>query len=107
MAEYAMMHQYEPLYAPTNWETDGQRFVNRLTAILDDIYRRYGRLTQKDLGDELNHQLKDFDSKLTVMHGSSGSMQSTVAMLESQLQALTKRVDQLDGQNTFPEGGPL
>lgn len=48
MAKRTSMHQYEPLPTPTKWGEEGRRFVLRLTEILDDIYRRYGRLGLKD-----------------------------------------------------------
>ena len=41
--------QYEPLSAPSAFGEEMRRFVNRLTEILDDIYRRYGRLGLNDL----------------------------------------------------------
>ncbi len=79
MPKYNTIHQYEPLRAPESWDEDGRRFVVRLTEILDDIYRRYGRLGLKDIG-------TGFQSVIT-------TLQSGVTALRVAYQALSERVD--------------
>lgn len=80
MPRYYTTHQYEPLRAPESWDEDGRRFVVRLTEILDDIYRRYGRLTLKDVS-------TGFQTVLT-------TLQSGVSALRTAYQALSGRVDE-------------
>lgn len=88
MATYHTAHQYEPLCAPESWGADGRRFVVRLTEILDDIYRRYGRLTTRDLGRALNRMLVTLDTGLADVQGEAGALSGqmlTVAQALSQL----------------------
>lgn len=80
MPKYNTIHQYEPLRAPDSWDEDGRRFVVRLTEILDDIYRRYGRLGLKDIG-------AGFQGVLT-------TLQSGVTALRTAYQTLSGRVEE-------------
>lgn len=50
------VHQRQPLPVPTNM-SDMKRFVQALEEVLDDIYRRYGRLKATDLDKKVNDTL--------------------------------------------------
>lgn len=50
------VHQRQPLPVPSTM-SDMRRFVQALEEILDDIYRRYGRLRAADLGKNVNDTL--------------------------------------------------
>ena len=50
------VHQRQPLPVPANMN-DMKRFVQALEEILDDIYRRYGRLRASDLDKNVNDTL--------------------------------------------------
>ena len=50
--KYITYQQHEPLRVPEGWNMQEKKFVGQLEEILDDIYRRFGRLS-----------LEDFDSK--------------------------------------------
>lgn len=50
------VHQRPPLPVPSNMN-DMRRFVQALEEILDDIYRRYGRLKASDLDKNVNDTL--------------------------------------------------
>ena len=80
MAKYHTVHQYEPLCAPAAWGEEGRRFVNRLTEILDDIYRRYGRLG-----------IRDVDA---AFQGTIGDLKAGVAGAGRAVQAQGERLDE-------------
>jgi len=50
------VHQRQPLPVPSSM-SDMRRFVQALEEILDDIYRRYGRLRAADLDKNVNDTL--------------------------------------------------
>ena len=50
---YSTVWQRQPLKVPGNWNEDERRFVMELEQVLDDIYRRFGRIRLKDLSPEL------------------------------------------------------
>lgn len=50
------VHQRPPLPVPSNMN-DMKRFVQALEEVLDDIYRRYGRLRAADLDKNVNDTL--------------------------------------------------
>ena len=82
MAKYHTVHQYEPLCAPAAWGEEGRRFVNRLTEILDDIYRRYGRLG-----------IRDVDA---AFQGTIGDLKAGVAGAGRAVQAQGERLDEAE-----------
>ncbi|MDR3051948.1 MAG: tail fiber protein [Oscillospiraceae bacterium] len=57
MRKTAYIAQYERPVAPANWGFEARRFVDRLNAVLDDVYRRYGRLRPEDLSAKARTQL--------------------------------------------------
>lgn len=55
--KYTSVYQRPPLPVPTDW--DGvRRMVLVLENILDDIYRRYGRLEMRDLSATVNASIE-------------------------------------------------
>ena len=54
------MTQYERPIAPRGWNADGQQFCEQICRVLDDIYRRYGRLRVEDLSAEARALLTGF-----------------------------------------------
>ncbi len=57
--KYATIHQHEPLRPPAGWDAQEKRFVAQLEEVLDDIYRRFGRLKASDLGGELRMTIQE------------------------------------------------
>jgi hypothetical protein len=47
-------HQYPPLRVPSGWSPLERSFARQLQEILDDIYRRFGRLSTDDVDDEIS-----------------------------------------------------
>lgn len=56
-SEYATIKQHEPLRAPSGWSAQEKRFVAQLEEILDDLYSRFGRLRDSDLGKPLRRSI--------------------------------------------------
>jgi hypothetical protein len=49
VAKYVTTQQYEPLRAPSNWNSEEKKLVQQLTDRLDDLYGRFNRLRVEDL----------------------------------------------------------
>lgn len=58
-SKYSTIQQHQPLRAPSKWDSSERRFVAQLEEVLDDIYRRFGRLTLKDMGGVLEFQARN------------------------------------------------
>lgn len=59
MGKYSTIQQHQPLRIPQEWSASERRFVAQLEEVLDDIYRRFGRLTLEDLGGVLKLQARN------------------------------------------------
>lgn len=62
MSSNPSIQQHQPLRVPTEWGTSERRFVAQLEEVLDDIYRRFGRLVLKDLSPDLRRILTEAES---------------------------------------------
>ena len=51
--KYTTIQQHEPLRVPANWGGQEKKLIVQLEEILDDIYRRFGRLRLEDLRPDL------------------------------------------------------
>ena len=56
--KYSTVWQRQPLRVPDAWNEDERRFVMQLEEVLDDIYRRFGRIRLKDLSPELRQMIE-------------------------------------------------
>ena len=72
--KYSTIQQHEPLRTPAGWSLQEKRFVAQLEEVLDDIYRRFGRLKMSDLGPAL---------KNTVMESSDGVKNMRTEILQT------------------------
>lgn len=57
--KYTTYQQHEPLRVPEGWNTQEKKFVGQLEEILDDIYRRFGRLRMKDFEPATREAIED------------------------------------------------
>lgn len=55
--KYTTIQQHEPLRVPSNWTGQEKMLVVQLEEILDDIYRRFGRLRFEDLRPEVRKMI--------------------------------------------------
>lgn len=59
MSNYTTIKQHEPLRTPKNWGEQEKRFIAQLEEVLDDLYSRFGRLKEKDLGQSLRKSIAE------------------------------------------------
>ncbi len=52
--------QYEHPTVPGDWGLEARRFAEQLRAVLDDIYRRYGRLRMEDMSTDTRALIQSF-----------------------------------------------
>jgi hypothetical protein len=76
------IHQYEPLRVPKNWGTEERKVLLQLTDILDDIYRRYGRLRLEDLASSLRTEITDATGNIATLTQSADGLLSRVENIE-------------------------
>lgn len=67
--KYSTIQQHQPLYAPKGWNEEEKRFVRTLQGILEDIYKRYGRLGLSDLSKVFRGTVNGLESDVGVMQG--------------------------------------
>lgn len=57
--KYTTYQQHEPLRVPEGWNTQEKKLINQLEEILDDIYRRFGRLRLKDMEPSVREEITE------------------------------------------------
>lgn len=63
-SKYSTIQQHEPLRVPEGWGAKEKRFVAQLEEILDDLYRRFGRLKMSDLGSALQKRIIEAEDEI-------------------------------------------
>ena len=86
---YSTIQQHQPLYAPKGWNEEEKRFVRTLQGILEDIYKRYGRLGMNDLS-------KVFRGTVTGLESDMGAVQGNVTTLAGAFEQLNTAVATLN-----------
>ena len=66
MSDYSTIQQYQPLRVPASFDTQGKQFIVQLNEILDDIYRRFGRLGMSDMSKKFRTTI---DGKYDIVSG--------------------------------------
>lgn len=87
--KYSTIQQHQPLYAPKGWNEEEKRFVRTLQGILEDIYKRYGRLGMNDLS-------KVFRGTVNGLESDMGTVQGSVTTLAGAFEQLNAAVAQLN-----------
>lgn len=87
--KYQTIFQHQPLYAPKGWNEEEKRFVRTLQGILEDIYKRYGRLGLNDLS-------KVFRGTVTGLESDMGAVQGNVTTLAGAFEQLAAAVTTLN-----------
>lgn len=87
--KYSTIQQHQPLYAPKGWNEEEKRFVRTLQGILEDIYKRYGRLGLNDLS-------KVFRGTVTGLESDMGAVQGNVTTLAGAFEQLAAAVATLN-----------
>lgn len=85
-------YQYEPLPVPSHWSREERQFAQRLTDVLDDIYLKWGRISEKELSGSLR---KKIDSKVD---GSQLESYSTIEQTADKIGAAVSAI-RVGGRN--------
>lgn len=95
-------HQYEAPKLPGGWTADEKRFYNGVIDVFDDIYRRWGRLGEKDLSVKLRTLISDKADGETVT-----SLTTRIEQTESEiaLKASSETVNALGERVSTAETG--
>jgi hypothetical protein len=102
MSKYPTIQQHEPLRVPENWGQQEKRFVAQLEEVLDDIYRRFGRLREEDLGENLRKTIvksaesaseaiqtaNSFEQKISSAEGNASSALQTANSFKAEFQSI-------------------
>ena len=75
-SKYTSVYQRPPIPVPSDWE-GVRRMVGVLETVLDDIYRRYGRLVLKDLSEETSAYIVDANDTAHTADGKADDAQET------------------------------
>ena len=79
MAEkYSVIQQHQPLRVPSSWGKQEKAFVMQLEEVLDDIYRRFGRLRLEDLSRVFRDRLTDDEGNIAELIVDYGQIQIDV-----------------------------
>ena len=88
--KYSTTQQHEPLRSPPEWGAAGKRFVAQVEEILDDIYRRFGRLKITDLGDALRRSITDIAGNVNTLTQKAGETESKIQKIDGNVSTLTQ-----------------
>lgn len=62
--KYSTIQQHQPLRVPVRWDKQEKAFVVQLEEILDDIYRRFGRLRLEDMSKAFRKRIEDDEGNI-------------------------------------------
>lgn len=93
----ARVYQHTPLPIPYSWREEERRFSYELELMLDDIYRRFNRLSLKDLSDSLQQLIISTSQGLiTNVSGENIDLSSVLNTLSATLDTHRERLDGID-----------
>ena len=72
--EYSTIQQHQALRVPKGWGQQEKMLIVQLEEILDDIYRRFGRLRLEDMGKAFRKQLADDEGNIASMELTVGGL---------------------------------
>ena len=67
--KYAMIEQHQPIRVPDSFDKQGRAMVAQIEEILDDIYRRFGRLRMEDMGKNFQLRIKNDEEAVQGIDG--------------------------------------
>lgn len=77
--KYSTIQQHQPLRVPAGWDKQEKAFVVQLEEILDDLYRRFGRLSEKDFGKSFRNTIQDIDGNMAEIRQDINDIELSVA----------------------------
>lgn len=86
--KYSTIQQHQPLYAPKGWNEEEKRFVRTLQGILEDIYKRYGRLGMNDLSKVFRGAVNGLESDMGAVQGNVTTLAGAFEQLKTAVATL-------------------
>lgn len=83
MSRKPFMRQYAPLKTPSHWDEEEKRFVRQLCDTLDDIYKRYGRLSLNDLNEGFRGTVTGLESGVASNRQNVTTLSQALNLLDS------------------------
>lgn len=74
----ASIQQHEPLRVPAGWDKQERAMLMQLEEILDDIYRRFGRLRLEDMGKSFRKEFADAEGNIATLQADTESISAQV-----------------------------
>ena len=97
----AALQQYDPPIYPKDWDQGGKKFYNRLIEVLDDIYRRYGRLNFSDLAPDVREWKVTTDTGLINANDLINNLDDDLILLRQDVDGNTSMISQQAEQITM------
>lgn len=94
--EYPTIQQHEPLRTPSDWSSQGKRFIAQLEEILDDIYRRFNRIRLKDLNPSLQETIVASEEGVASLTVDVGGIKTEVHDARGSYSSLKQRADSIE-----------
>lgn len=109
MANYSSTWQYEPLRAPSNWNSSEKKFVSQLTSLFDDIYSWRNRLRFEDLNYSTQKRITDTEGNVSELEQTANSLKLSVSNFDKtklwQAESEASLLQQLEEANIELEEG--
>ena len=93
--KYATIQQHPNMRTPGDWQ-QMKSFVVQLEEILDDIYRRFGRLRFEDLGDKLQNRFEDAEGNISELVVDVNGISGRVSTAEGDISRIDQKADSIN-----------
>lgn len=94
--QYKSIRGHEPLRVPEGWNGQSRALVVQLEHVLDDIYRRFGRLRMEDLSEELRALLTGYGNNIEALQDAVDEAEGDIDDLEEAVGAAEEDIDALE-----------
>ena len=92
---YSTIHQHEPLRAPAGWDQSEKRLIAQLEEIFDDLYSRFNRIKETDLGQDLRVKIENSSQGVVDIKVDLEGLSTTVSGIGGNVTTLTQTVSGL------------
>lgn len=92
---YSTIHQHEPLRAPAGWDQSEKRLIAQLEEIFDDLYSRFNRIKETDLGQDLRVKIENSSQGVVDIKVGLEGLSTTVSGIGGNVTTLTQTVSGL------------
>lgn len=92
-SKYVHSHQFEPLRVPSGWGAEEKRLIAQLTEVLEDIYRRWGRLRFEDMNRTFRQRIEDDEGNILEVQQTAEALSIQVTGIDGQITLWKVAVD--------------